>query len=83
MTENWKFRKAILYAFYNISQRNFGILLICDALSSCAWWHFCLDQNLVYNANGPLENNNNNNNNEDFTNRTFIDVYNCKFHFFR
>jgi hypothetical protein len=28
MTENYKFRKAILSAFYNISQRNFGILLI-------------------------------------------------------
>ena len=28
MTENCKFRKAILSAFYNISQRNFGILLI-------------------------------------------------------
>jgi hypothetical protein len=35
MTENYKLRKAILSAFYNILQRNFGILLICDALSSC------------------------------------------------
>jgi hypothetical protein len=34
MTENCKFRKAILSAFYNISQRNFGILLILWC-SSC------------------------------------------------
>jgi hypothetical protein len=53
MTENWKFRKAILSAFYNISQRNFGIFLILWC-SFKLWWNFCLDQNLVYNANGPL-----------------------------
>jgi hypothetical protein len=53
MTENSKFRKAILSAFYNISQRNFGILLILWC-SFKLWWNFCLDQNLVYNANGPL-----------------------------
>jgi hypothetical protein len=53
MTENCKFRKAILSAFYNISQRNFGILLILWC-SFKLWWNFCLDQNLVYNANGPL-----------------------------
>ena len=33
MTENYKLRKAILSAFYNISQRNFGILQILCALS--------------------------------------------------
>jgi hypothetical protein len=33
-----KFRKAILSAFYNISQRNFGILLILRILLI-----FCLD----------------------------------------
>jgi hypothetical protein len=54
MTENCKFRKAILSAFYNISQRNFGILLILWC-SFKLWWNFCLDQNLVYNANGPLK----------------------------
>jgi hypothetical protein len=53
MTENCKFRNAILSAFYNISQRNFGILLILWC-SFKLWWNFCLDQNLVYNANGPL-----------------------------
>jgi hypothetical protein len=53
MTENCKFRKAILSAFYNISQRKFGILLILWCPFKL-WWHFCLDQNLVYNANGPL-----------------------------
>jgi hypothetical protein len=53
MTENCKFRKAILSAFYNISQRNFGILLILWC-SFKLWWNFGLDQNLVYNANGPL-----------------------------
>ena len=55
MTENCKFRRAILCAFYNISQRNFGILLILWC-SFKLWWNFCLDQNLVYNANGPLAN---------------------------
>jgi hypothetical protein len=49
-TENCKFRRAILSAFYNISQRNFGILLILWC-SFKLWWNFCLDQNLVYNAN--------------------------------
>jgi hypothetical protein len=34
-------------AFYNISQRNFGLLLILWC-SFKLWWHFCLDQNLVY-----------------------------------
>jgi hypothetical protein len=39
MTENCKLRKAILSAFYNILQRNFGILLILclDLLSSKFW----------------------------------------------
>jgi hypothetical protein len=55
MTENCKLRKAILSAFYNISQRNFGILLR-NIYSFKLWWYFCLDQNLVYNANGPLKN---------------------------
>jgi hypothetical protein len=54
MNENWKFRKPyIIGRFYNISQRNFGILLILGC-SFKLWWNFCLDQNLVYNANGPL-----------------------------
>jgi hypothetical protein len=53
MTENCKFLKAILSAFYNILQRNFGILLILWC-SFKLWWNFSLDQNLVYNANGPL-----------------------------
>ena len=42
MTENCKFRKAILSAFYNIPQRNFGILLILWC-SFKLWWNFCLD----------------------------------------
>jgi hypothetical protein len=42
MTENCKFRKAILSAFYNILQRNFGILLILWC-SFKLWWNFCLD----------------------------------------
>jgi hypothetical protein len=42
MTENCKLRKAILSAFYNISQRNFGILLILWC-SFKLWWNFCLD----------------------------------------
>ena len=42
MTENCKLRKAILSAFYNILQRNFGILLILWC-SFKLWWHFCLD----------------------------------------
>ena len=51
--KNGKLRKAILSAFYNISQRNFGILLILWC-SFKLWWNFCPDQNLVYNVNGPL-----------------------------
>jgi hypothetical protein len=42
MTENWKLHKAICSAFYNISQRNFGILLILSC-SFKLWWNFCLD----------------------------------------
>jgi hypothetical protein len=53
MTENCKLPKAILSAFYNISQRNFGILLILWC-SFKLWWNFCLDQNLVYYANGQF-----------------------------
>jgi hypothetical protein len=41
MTENCKLRKAILSAFYNILQRNFGILLILWC-SFKLWWNFCL-----------------------------------------
>jgi hypothetical protein len=51
--KNGKLRKAILSAFYNISQRNFGILIILWC-SFKLWWNFGLDQNLVYNANGPF-----------------------------
>ena len=51
--KNGKLRKAILSAFYNISQRNFGLLLILWC-SFKLWWNFCLDKNLVYNANGPI-----------------------------
>jgi hypothetical protein len=40
MTENCKLHKAILSAFYNISQRNFGILLILWC-SFKLWWNFC------------------------------------------
>jgi hypothetical protein len=53
MTENCKLRKAILSAFYNISQRNFGILLILWC-SFKLWWNFCWDQNLVYYAIGQF-----------------------------
>jgi hypothetical protein len=42
MTENYKFRKAILSAFYSISKRNFGILLILWCAFKL-WWRFCLD----------------------------------------
>jgi hypothetical protein len=52
MTENCKFRRAILSAFYNISQRNFGILLILWC-SFNLWWNFCLDQNFSYKGKGP------------------------------
>ena len=55
--KNGKLRKAILSAFHNISQRNFGILLILWC-SFKLWWNICLDQNLVYNANGPLNQHN-------------------------
>jgi hypothetical protein len=54
MTENCKLRNAILSAFYNISQRNFGILLILWC-SFKLWWNFCLDQNFSYKVKGPLE----------------------------
>jgi hypothetical protein len=40
--KNGKFRKAILSAFYNISQRNFGILLILWC-SFKLWWNACPD----------------------------------------
>jgi hypothetical protein len=40
--KNGKLRRAILSAFYNISQRNFGILLILWC-SFKLWWTFCLD----------------------------------------
>ena len=40
--KNGKFRKAILSAFYTISQRNFGILLILWC-SFKLWWNFCPD----------------------------------------
>jgi hypothetical protein len=53
MTENCKLRRAILSAFYNISQRNFGILLILWC-SFKLWWNFCLDQNFSYKVKGPL-----------------------------
>jgi hypothetical protein len=39
---NGKLRKAILSAFYNILQRNFGILLILWC-SIKLWWNFCPD----------------------------------------
>jgi hypothetical protein len=52
--KNGKFRKAVLSAFYNISQRNFGILLILWC-SFKLWWNFCsLDQNFSYKGKGPL-----------------------------
>jgi hypothetical protein len=54
MTENCKFRRAILSAFYNISQRNFGILLILW-YSFKLWWNFCLDQNFSYKGKGPFQ----------------------------
>jgi hypothetical protein len=40
--KNDKLRRAILSAFYNISQRNFGILLILWC-SFKLWWNCCLD----------------------------------------
>ena len=40
--KNGKLRRAILSAFYNISQRNFGILLILWC-SFKLWEKFCLD----------------------------------------
>jgi hypothetical protein len=56
MTENCKFRRAILSAFYNISQRNFGILLIlwCSSKLWCDFVYTCLDQNFSYKGKGPL-----------------------------
>jgi hypothetical protein len=45
--KNGKFRKAILSAFYNISQRNFGILLIL-------WCSFISDQKFSYKGKGPF-----------------------------
>jgi hypothetical protein len=53
--KNGKIRKAILSAFNNISQRNFGILLILWC-SFKLWWNFCLDQNFSYKGKGPLKN---------------------------
>jgi hypothetical protein len=52
--KNGKLRKAILSAFYNISQRYFGILLILWC-SFKLWWNFCLDQNFSYKGKGPLK----------------------------
>jgi hypothetical protein len=53
--KNRKFRKAILSAFYNISQRNFGILLILWC-SFKLWWNCCrgvyLDQNFTHKVKG-------------------------------
>jgi hypothetical protein len=40
--KNGKLRRPILSAFYNISQRNFGILLILWC-SFKLWWNVCLD----------------------------------------
>jgi hypothetical protein len=40
--KNGKLRRAILSAFYNISQRNFGVLLILWC-SFKLWWNFSLD----------------------------------------
>jgi hypothetical protein len=40
--KNCKLRRAILSTFYNILQRNFGILLILWC-SFALWWNFCLD----------------------------------------
>ena len=45
MQNDWKtanFAKAVLSAFYNISQRNFGILLILWC-SFKLWWNICPD----------------------------------------
>jgi hypothetical protein len=52
--KNGKLRKAILSAFYNISQRNFGILLIlwCSFLDQT-----CLDQNFTQKGKGLLSSN--------------------------
>jgi hypothetical protein len=55
--KNGKLRKAILSAFYNISQRNFGILLILWC-SFKLWWNFvqtCLDQNFTHKGKGLLK----------------------------
>jgi hypothetical protein len=55
MTENGKLRKPILSAFYNISQRNFGILLIlwCSFKLSI-FVQTCLDQNFTQKGKGLL-----------------------------
>jgi hypothetical protein len=53
ITENCKLRRAISSAFYNILQRNFGILLILWC-SFKLRWNFCLDQNFSYKVKGPL-----------------------------
>jgi hypothetical protein len=54
MTENCKFHRAIISAFYNISQRNFGILLILWC-SFKLWWYFCLDlSRSSHKGKGPL-----------------------------
>ena len=52
-TKIYKICKGFIFPNYNISQRKFGILLI---LGCCfkLWWYFCLDQNFVYYAMGPL-----------------------------
>jgi hypothetical protein len=41
--KNGKLRRAILSAFYNISQQNFGILLILWCSFKLWWNNFCLD----------------------------------------
>jgi hypothetical protein len=40
--KNCKLRRAILSAFYNISQRNVGILIVLWC-SFKLWWNVCLD----------------------------------------
>ena len=43
MTENCELRKAILSAFYNISQRNFGILLLFLLLYFVMFFHAVME----------------------------------------
>jgi hypothetical protein len=52
MTENYKLRKAILSATF--CNETLEYYQFCDALSSCGdiFVQTCLDQHLVYNANG-------------------------------